>query len=151
MTDIVDRKTRSRMMAGIRGKDTGPEVAIRRCLFARGFRYRLHVRSLPGRPDMVLAKFRVAIFVHGCFWHGHGCRLFRMPASNRQFWAGKIRTNRTRDRKALRTLARDGWRTLVIWECAVRGNGADAMERVCARAARWIRGRSPAVEIRGRR
>lgn len=149
MTDVVDRKTRSRMMSGIRGKDTRPEMDIRHCLFARGFRYRLHSSGLPGRPDLVLAKYRAAVFVHGCFWHGHDCRLFRMPDSNRAFWAAKIRRNRARDREVLQKLPQTGWRTLVIWECSFRGGGQKALDRVCQRAAVWIESRSKFLEIRG--
>lgn len=148
--DIVDHQTRSRMMSGIRGKDTQPEIAIRRCLFAHGFRYRLHATGLPGRPDMVLAKYRAIVFIHGCFWHGHDCRLFRMPASNRRFWSEKIRRNRARDRKVLHDLTRDGWRTLIIWECAIRGLREPALARVCRRTARWIVSRSKFLEIRER-
>ncbi|EQD33245.1 DNA mismatch endonuclease vsr [mine drainage metagenome] len=149
MTDIVDRKTRSRMMAGIRGKNTRPEIAIRRCLFARGFRYRLHVAGLPGCPDLVLAKHHAAVFVHGCFWHGHDCRLFRMPADNRPFWVAKIRRNRARDREVLRELAQTGWRTLVIWECALHDGGEKVRGRVCRRAAVWLESRLQFFEIRG--
>ncbi|MCP9448068.1 MAG: very short patch repair endonuclease [Nitrospira sp.] len=139
------------MMAGIRGKNTRTEIAIRRCLFARGFRFRLHDASLPGRPDIVLAKYRAAVFVHGCFWHGHDCRLFRVPASNRSFWAAKIRRNRMRDREVMRELAQLGWRTLVIWECSFRDGGEKARSRVCRRAAEWLVSRSRRAEVRGRR
>ena len=139
------------MMSGIRGKNTRPEIAIRRCLFARGFRYRLHARGLPGRPDMVLAKYRAAVFVHGCFWHGHDCRLFRMPASNRTFWAAKIEGNRARDREVLEKLAQTGWRTLVIWECSFRDRDEETLDRVCRRAARWLDSGSGRAEVRGRR
>src|SRR5438876_952703 len=97
MVDIVNRKTRSRMMSGIRGTNTKPERLIRLGLSAAGFRYRLHQRNLPGRPDMVLQKHRAVIFVNGCFWHGHDCKLFRLPASNTEFWDTKIRLNRERD------------------------------------------------------
>ncbi|MHB1516340.1 MAG: very short patch repair endonuclease [Acidiferrobacteraceae bacterium] len=151
MTDVVDRGTRSHMMAGIRGKNTRPEMAVRRGLFARGFRYRLHVAGLSGRPDMVLAKYRAAVFVHGCFWHGHDCPLFRLPASNRPFWAAKIRRNRARDREVLQDLAQTGWRTLVIWECSFRGGGEKALDRVCRRAAGWLASPSRKAQVRRRR
>lgn len=138
-------------MAGIRGRNTRPEIAVRRCLFARGFRYRLHAAGLPGRPDMVLAKHQAAVFVHGCFWHGHDCRLFHMPASNRSFWTAKIRRNRARDREVLQKLAQLGWRTLVIWECSFRDGGQKALDRVCGRAAKWLGSRSRKAQLRGGR
>jgi DNA mismatch endonuclease (patch repair protein) len=136
-------------MSGIRGKNTRPELAVRRCLFARGFRYRLHVAGLPGRPDMVFAKYHAVVFVHGCFWHGHHCRLFRMPASNRPFWAEKIRNNRTRDLNVLRKLANLGWRILIIWECSFRGGGEKALARACQRTTAWLRSQSKKAEVRG--
>ena len=116
--DIVDRATRSRMMSGIRGRNTQPEVQVRRFLSAAGFRYRLHVRGLPGRPDIVLHKYRTVILIHGCFWHQHrGCNLAYMPKSNRSFWRTKLRGNAARDianGKALKAL---GWRVVTVWEC----------------------------------
>src|SRR5262245_8797324 len=99
MTDIVDRKTRSRMMSGIRGRNTKPELAVRKALTAAGFRYRLHSNHLPGRPDLVLAKHRCAIFVHGCFWHRHpGCKYAYTPKSNVRFWLDKLESNVRRDK-----------------------------------------------------
>ena len=110
MTDIVDPATRSRMMSGIRGKDTRPEMLVRKALHARGFRFRLHVKDLPGRPDIVLPKFRAVIFVHGCFWHRHhGCRLAYTPKSNTQFWLDKLESNMRRDKLALTALDALGW------------------------------------------
>lgn len=120
MTDIVDRKTRSRMMAGIRGKDTKPEMIVRSFLHRQGLRFRLHQRNLPGRPDLVLRRFCTVIFVHGCFWHRHrNCRFSYMPASNRQFWLRKFADNVERDKKKTVKLRRLGWRVLVAWECAL--------------------------------
>ena len=150
MADVVDKATRSRMMAGIRGKDTQPEIAIRRALFAAGFRYRLHGRKLPGRPDLVFPKHRAVIFINGCFWHGHDCHLYREPGSNREFWATKIESNRARDRRVARQLADQGWRVLVIWECSFRGaQKAKALQSVSERAARWLTSRSHHETIRG--
>ena len=118
MTDIVDARTRSAMMAGIRGKDTKPEVIVRRFLHRLGFRFRLHRRDLPGRPDIVLPKYRTVVEVRGCFWHRHeGCRFAYMPKSNREFWESKLNGNRERDRRNLRELARLGWRAIEVWEC----------------------------------
>ena len=109
------------MMAGIRGRNTRPELVIRKALHARGFRYRLHVAGLPGKPDIVLPRFRAVIFVHGCFWHGHDCPLFRLPATRSEFWEAKISRNRERDREVLGALKTTGWRCLTVWECAIRG------------------------------
>lgn len=112
------------MMSGIRGKDTRPEMALRRALHARGARYRLHARDLPGRPDMVLPRYRAAIFVNGCFWHRHaGCRYCTTPATRPEFWAAKFEANVRRDASSLALLAGAGWRTAVVWECALRGDG----------------------------
>lgn len=121
MADIVDSQTRSRMMSGIRGKDTRPELALRRALHARGFRYRLHARAITGRPDLVLKKYRAIIFVNGCFWHRHeGCRLATTPATRPEFWADKFAANVARDRSVQESLMADGWRVATIWECALR-------------------------------
>jgi len=121
MTDIVDRKTRSRMMAGIKGKDTKPELTLRRALHARGFRYRLHSRQLAGRPDLVLPKLRAVIFVHGCFWHRHqGCRYNTTPATRTEFWRKKFSDNVKRDTAAREALLESGWRVATVWECALR-------------------------------
>ncbi|MBU1690636.1 MAG: DNA mismatch endonuclease Vsr [Gammaproteobacteria bacterium] len=121
MTDIVDKQTRSRMMSGIKGKDTQPEMKVRRFLHARGFRYRLHDKSLPGSPDLCLPRYRVVIFVQGCFWHRHeGCRLSYVPASNKNVWLAKFQQNVERDRKNIDSLVRAGWRVIVLWECGLR-------------------------------
>ena len=120
--DIVDKATRSRMMAGIRGTDTKPERLVRSWLHRQGLRFRLHKFGLPGRPDIILSKYRAAIFVHGCFWHRHpGCRYATTPASNAAFWQEKFRKNVARDRKKAAELRRLGWRVLTIWECQVGG------------------------------
>lgn len=109
------------MMAGIKGRDTKPEVLIRKALFATGFRFRLHRKDLPGSPDIVLPGRRVAVFVHGCFWHAHpGCRYAKTPATRREFWEAKLAANAERDRRARDALLSSGWRVLVVWECATR-------------------------------
>lgn len=107
-------------MAAIRGRDTKPEMLIRRALHAAGFRYRLH-GALPGRPDLVFPGRRAVIFVHGCFWHGHNCPLFKLPATRQDFWLAKISANQARDARVQETLLTDGWRVMTVWECAVRG------------------------------
>ncbi len=118
MVDVVDPATRSRMMSGIRGKDTIPEMLVRRFLHARGFRYRLHIKTLPGTPDLVLRKYRAVIFVHGCFWHRHpGCPKAAKPKSNIRFWKDKLEGNAARDRKNIAALKKLGWRCLIVWEC----------------------------------
>ena len=124
MADIVDSATRSRMMSGIRGKDTKPEMVVRRFLHRKGFRARLHDRRLPGRPDIVLPKYRTVVEVRGCFWHRHsGCPFAYMPTSNRAFWMAKLDGNVARDVRNERALAEAGWRTLVVWECEVNRPG----------------------------
>lgn len=136
-------------MSGIRGKDTKPELLIRRGLHARGFRYRLHSPSLTGKPDMVLPKYRAAIFVHGCFWHGHNCHLFRMPGTRTDFWETKITRNRERDSEVRKSLRELGWRTLVVWECALKGTTRLDLGDVLDRISSWLRGSSGAMEIAG--
>lgn len=121
MADIVDPATRSRMMAGIRGKNTRPELLIRSALHRAGFRFRLHVGRLPGSPDIVLPKYKAVIFVHGCFWHRHvGCRYASTPATRSEFWADKFKANTDRDRRNGRQLLDAGWRVFTIWECGIR-------------------------------
>ena len=128
MADIVSPEVRSRMMSGIRGKDTKPEMIVRRGLHALGFRYTLHNRKLPGSPDLVLPKYKAVIFVHGCFWHGHDCHLFKWPKTRPDFWRRKILSNQERDQKAIKQLETDGWRTFVIWECYFRGEPRSQIE-----------------------
>ncbi len=121
MVDVVDARTRSRMMAAIGSADTKPELRVRRYLHAQGFRYRLHVSGLPGRPDLVLPRFRTVIFVHGCFWHRHpGCTYATKPATRPEFWRAKFEANVARDRKVSEQLLAMEWIPLVIWECETR-------------------------------
>lgn len=117
MADTVDKATRSRMMAAIKGKNTKPELLVRKALHARGFRFRLHAKDLPGKPDIVLPKHRAVVFVNGCFWHGHSCKDFRWPKSNRAFWKAKITRNCERHASQVRLLRRKGWVVLHVWEC----------------------------------
>lgn len=117
--------TRSEIMARVRGRDTGPELLVRRMLHAMGYRYRVQARGLPGRPDLAFTKRRVAVFVHGCFWHGHDCaRGVRTPKANAEFWRAKIDRNRVRDAASAEKLAALGWRTMVVWECGLRDREA---------------------------
>ncbi len=138
MSDIVDSETRSRMMSRIRGRDTRPELGLRRALHARGLRYRLHDPRLPGRPDIVFPRFRAACFVHGCFWHRHaGCRYATTPATRAAFWAAKFEANVARDARNRIELLAVGWRVAVVWECALRHEGNEA---VAATVHEWLLG-----------
>jgi DNA mismatch endonuclease (patch repair protein) len=137
------------MMAGIRGKDTKPELAVRRALHARGFRYRLHAKNLPGRPDVVLSRYRAAIFVHGCFWHGHDCPMFRLPGTRTDYWRDKIRRNRERDHEVSAALEAMSWRRLTVWECALRGPGRLPFDSVIEEISFWIKGMGAHLNIRG--
>jgi DNA mismatch endonuclease, patch repair protein len=120
MADVVSAEKRSQMMAAIKGKNTKPELLVRRALHRRGFRFRLHVRDLPGRPDIVLPRYKAAIFVNGCFWHGHTCKYFKLPATNTEFWREKISANQERDALKTKQLIGLGFRVLSIWECQTR-------------------------------
>lgn len=146
MADIVDTQTRSRMMAGIGGKDTKPELALRRALHARGFRYRLHTRGMPGRPDLVLPRLRAAVFVHGCFWHRHaGCRYTTTPATRPEFWQSKFESNVERDSVVCAALLDAGWRVATVWECALRK--PDQVAAAAELLAVWLRFGGALLEI----
>lgn len=150
MADIVDRRTRSRMMSGIRGKNTRPELVVRKALFARGYRYRLHDPKLPGKPDLVFPKYRAVVFVHGCFWHGHRCRLFKWPATRKKFWSNKITGNRKRDRLVRASLIKAGWRICTVWECAIKGRQDRSVAGVIGRCSGWLRGKQKSLELGSR-
>lgn len=145
-TDTVDNSVRSRMMAGIRSTNTRPELVLRKALHAKGFRFRLHSRGIPGRPDIVLRKFGAVIFVHGCFWHQHdGCRHATMPSTRKEFWQRKLCENRARDQLTLARLSEQKMRVAVVWECALR-----KPEQVASAAfalANWLRSDKPNIEI----
>ncbi len=139
MADVVDKATRSRMMSGIRARNTCPEVFLRKGLHALGFRYRIHVKNIPGKPDIVLPKHRALIVVHGCFWHGHDCRYFKLPATRPEFWQSKIDGNRQRDKRDFQNQLTQGWRVLTVWECAIRASMRKKSFLDCvALAAAWI-------------
>lgn len=121
MADVMTPEQRSSCMAAIKGKDTKPEMIVRRYLFSQGLRFRVQVRKLPGTPDIVLPKYKTVVFVNGCFWHGHeGCKYFRLPKSNVKFWKEKIERNVERDKKSMQDLLDMGWKVIRVWECELR-------------------------------
>lgn len=146
MADIVDKQTRSRMMAGIKGKDTKPELVLRRALHALGFRYRLHSKNVPGRPDLVFPKHHAIVFVHGCFWHRHeGCRYTTTPSTRPEFWQAKFDANVARDRSVHDQLLDAGWRVATVWECALRRPEETAL--TANLLAAWLRSSSAEIQI----
>jgi DNA mismatch endonuclease (patch repair protein) len=149
MVDVLTPEQRRLNMSRIRGKDTKPELVLRRGLHALGLRFRLHRKDLPGRPDMVFPRYRAAVLVHGCFWHAHDCPLFKWPATRREFWTAKIEGNRARDLRDLAGLATAGWRVLVVWECALKGPARLPVDAVLARVTAWLDTEEPAEVVQG--
>ena len=142
MVDVVDKKTRSRMMSGIRGKDTKPELIIRKALFRKGFRCNIHGKlrgkKLPGKPDLVFPKYNAVIFIHGCFWHGHDCHLFKWPSTRPTFWKEKINRNQEVDKRNYPRLTKEGWWILTIWECALKGKTRLNQDKVISAVSEWL-------------
>ena len=131
MADVHDKKTRSYNMSRIKSKDTKPEILVRKFLFSKGFRYKLHDKSLPGKPDIVLPKYKTVIFVHGCFWHGHkGCKYAKLPETRKSFWYEKIRRNMELDSINKKTLRKRGWTIIEIWQCQLKKHGAIKLIKV---------------------
>jgi len=122
MADIFIKEKRSQIMSGISGKDTKPEMIIRKALFSEGYRYRLHRKDLPGKPDIVFPSKKKVIFINGCFWHGHNCKKAALPATNKSFWEKKLTGNKERDKRNLAKLKDIGWKSLVIWQCQIKKN-----------------------------
>ena len=149
MVDVLAPEQRQLNMSRIRGRDTKPEMLIRRGLHARGLRYRLQDRSLPGRPDLVFPRHHAVILVHGCFWHGHDCPMFRLPATRRDFWSAKIGANRSRDAKSHEALIALGWRVLTVWECSLKGKGRLPFGSVLETCIGFIQGDQAEVTISG--
>lgn len=150
MADVHDSDTRSRNMAAIKGKNTKPEVLLRKSLFSRGFRFRIHRKDLPGKPDIVLPKYCAAIFVQGCFWHGHkGCPMFRLPATRRDFWENKITANKNRDHRNTAALRQMGWHVLEVWECAFKGRGRLNHGELSDLVTEWILSGADFKQIEG--
>ncbi len=137
------------MMSGIGSKNTKQEVSLRKLLHRMGFRYRLHARNVPGKPDIVLPRYRAAVFVHGCFWHGHDCNLFRLPGTRREFWKEKIERNGRRDAQVRSLLDAAGWRSFVVWECATRGKGTKGSAQAAGKVAAWLKSGRKHGELRG--
>ena len=148
MTDVFDARKRSEIMASISGKDTKPELMLRKALHRIGYRYRIHDRSLPGKPDIVFRRFNAVVFVHGCFWHGHDCPLFRMPSSNEQYWKEKINNNRRRDAQVNSQLLEKGWRILTVWECSLKGKTRLNFDSLISAIEAWLISESNFLEIR---
>lgn len=147
MVDIVDSTTRSIMMSKIRSKNTKPELLIRSLLHRRGFRFRVHVKDLPGKPDIVLAKYKAVIFINGCFWHGHqGCSLFKLPGTRSDFWEQKIARNQINDNKAIVALLEKNWRIAIIWECSIRGKNRNPAQ-VITLIENWLVGSEVFLEV----
>lgn len=136
-------------MAAVRSRDTKPELLIRKALHASGLRYRLNVRNLPGRPDIVLPRYKAVIFVHGCFWHRHECDMFRWPESRTEFWREKLNANAARDTAAAEALSKAGWRQAVVWECALKGRKKRDFQDTMQRLIDWISSEEQAMTIRG--
>jgi len=148
MADIVSPAVRSRMMSGIKGKNSAPEMKVRRLLFAAGFRFRLHRRDLPGTPDIAMPGRKIVIFVHGCFWHAHrGCKYAKTPSTRTDFWTAKLQANIDRDKRAFNKLASLGWRVLCIWECATRNS--QALPSLAEQVVAWIESDEPFGQIEG--
>lgn len=136
-------------MAAIRGSHTKPELLVRKAMHAAGLRYRLHVKQLPGRPDLVFPKHRAVVFVNGCFWHQHDCHLFKWPGTRRDFWHEKIGRNAANDEKVVAILLETGWRVAIVWECALKGRTRLDETEAMQRLAGWVRSDISALTIRG--
>lgn len=147
MVDVVDKAARSRMMAGIGSRNTSPELLIRSLLHRNGYRFRIHRKDLPAKPDIVLPKYHAVILIHGCFWHGHQCHMFKWPKTNKVFWRTKILANVKRDHCDINALHSLGWRTLTVWECVLRGSKIMPADLLIRRISRWLHSRSEQFEI----
>lgn len=150
MSDVHSSAVRSKNMRAIRSKNTKPEILIRKALHARGFRFRLHMKSLPGSPDIVLPKYKTVIFVNGCFWHGHHCHLSKVPKTRTKFWLAKISDNICRDMLSHNKLLATDWRVAVVWECAIKGRSRQVFETLINNLVSWINDpRSRGIELAG--
>jgi DNA mismatch endonuclease (patch repair protein) len=149
VADVHDTQTRSKNMAAIKGRDTKPELIIRKALHHAGFRYRLHAKDLPGKPDLVLPKYNSALFINGCFWHRHDCHLFKWPGTRQDFWKKKIMGNVANDQKKLAMLHDAGWRTGIVWECALKGKTRISEDEAIQHLSEWLKSDHKIIEIQG--
>jgi len=138
------------MMAGIRSKNTKPELIVRKALHKEGFRYRLHDKRLPGKPDLVFPKYNAVIFIHGCFWHEHNCHLFKWPKTRKQFWREKITKNKEVDQRNYKKLKEEGWYILTVWECALKGKTRRSFDNIIERISTWLEYGTRTTEIKGK-
>lgn len=148
--DVFTKKKRSEVMSRIRGTDTKLEVEVRSRLFCNGFRFRKNDKRYPGKPDIVLPKHQAVIFINGCFWHYHKCSLFKMPSTRTTWWKNKLKGNKKREIKSIKDLKALNWRTLIIWECAIRGKGKKhdvEFEKIIKKTERWLLSKSKTREI----
>ena len=136
--DTVDKETRSRIMSSVGQKDTGPETSLRYALHKAGLRYCLHDRTLPGSPDLVFPRFKAVVFVHGCYWHSHGCYKSTVPKSRREFWEDKFSANRERDKCNVAFLRERGWRVLTVWECILKGKTSVPVDNTAEAVKSWL-------------
>ena len=148
MADVFSKEKRSQVMSAIRSKDTSPELQLRKALHAKGYRYSLHSKHLPGTPDLVFRKFHAVLFVNGCFWHGHNCAMFKLPSTNQEFWKNKILTNQERDSKVHSLLTKSGWRILTVWECSLRGKSKLNFDNLIITIEDWLNSENQFCEIR---
>jgi DNA mismatch endonuclease, patch repair protein len=149
LADVHNPETRSRNMAAIRASNTKPEMVVRRAVHAAGLRYRLHVRTLPGKPDLLFPRHQAVVFVNGCFWHRHDCHLFRWPATRREFWREKLDRNVASDARAIAALHSAGWRVATVWECALKGRTKLTQSQPMQPLIDWIRSGDQTLTIRG--
>lgn len=147
--DTVDKETRSRIMSSVGQKNTGLEIMLRTALHKAGLRYRLFDRKLPGSPDLVFPRFGAVIFVHGCYWHSHGCYKSTVPKSRREFWADKFSTNRKRDEHNIMLLRESGWRVMIVWECALVRKHAIPLDEISEQVRDWLMGKEEHGEVPG--
>ncbi|KEI72390.1 very short patch repair endonuclease [Endozoicomonas elysicola] len=150
MTDVHTPAIRSKNMQAVRNRNTKPELLVRKLLYSRGFRFRLNVKTLPAKPDIVFPKYRAIILVNGCFWHGHDCLVFKWPKTRTEFWKEKITGNQQRDKRNLRDLQADGWRVLTLWECALKGRYKLPLDVIADLIENWLLvGGETSIEIQG--
>jgi DNA mismatch endonuclease (patch repair protein) len=150
LPDVHDTATRSKNMAAIKGSHTKPEIQVRKAMHAAGLRYRLHVRDLPGKPDLVFPKYKAVIFVNGCFWHRHDCHLFKWPSTRKEFWQAKINRNVANDDRASAALRAAGWRVATVWECALKGKTRLDAGHAMRALAKWVQSDKQTITVRGR-